>query len=264
MKSKFRVKMLNKIFILLILINYNYGLKSLFWNLRTFGENRAKPEYGNELSKIVEEFDLLLFAELRDWNCYTTDCYLKSYFKEYLSGYELFITPPLHYCDKHHSGAEEYGIFIKENIHPIEKKIISYSGCEFIRPPWGIYIQTNELELVIIVFHSMPGSKNELVALDKVFQEFSVYSKNILLMGDLNTGCEYTSFDYINKFNIGKSYEWILSKSDFTNEKLNCPYDRIIATHEMKKHISKSGSLTENNEALRINSDHYPIFVEIN
>ena len=241
-------------------MNFFYtNLSLMFWNLRTFGIHRASYEHGVELAKIGSGFDILLFAEVKDSLCVGIHCPLKTYFETYFPQHQVIITKPLHYCHNENAGSEEYAILVRnmtyEPVHYEDK------DCLFIRPPHGVRIHVGEEEYVILVFHSNPGNKNELIALGKVFEQFG--NKNILLMGDLNTGCHYVSFEDLNQYEIGKNYGWKLSETQFTNFERTCPYDRIVSTKDIFHKLHNQRVLNQNEEAERIRSDHYPIAVEL-
>jgi hypothetical protein len=183
---------------------------------------------------------------------------LKTFFENHFPDYHLYLSPSLHYCRKNKLGSEEYAILVKKNLN-LSVDFIHYndSNCEFIRRPYGI--QLNHFWRVLL-FHSNPNNENELVSLSKVFEQFG--NQKTLLMGDLNTGCHYVSFDKLNEFPIGKNYKWLLSEHLYTNLEKSCPYDRIITTPDINKLCRNAKVLNENQEAERIKSDHYPISVE--
>jgi hypothetical protein len=255
-KDDMIIQTMSKLFFLLLICNV-LSHPILFWNIRTFGVHRATPEVGEQLQQIVSPYDVLLFAEIRSWEGKE----IRSYFDHYLSNYTMLISPPLHFCHSDtHSGSEEYGLFVK-NTFPYKVEMVSYEDpqCKFIRRPFGLKIHSSP-EYHILVFHSMPGNKQELILLDDVLRHFS---PNVVLLGDLNTGCEYTSFSELNHFPIRSNYTWVLPDKKYTNFHLNCPYDRIIATYTSKNDLSFPKVLCNGNEASRIGSDHYPITVEL-
>lgn len=234
-------------------------LSLLFWNLRTFGVHRASAEHGQELSKIASSFDILLFAEVKDSECSGIHCPLQTFFQTYFPEHHVLLSPPLHYCNHQNAGSEEYAILIKSN----QYEFVHYEDkdCLFIRPPYGIRIHEGGQDYVILLFHSNPGNKNELIALEKVFKQFG--NQNILLMGDLNTGCRYVSFDELNHYSIGQNYKWKLDQHVFTNFEKSCPYDRIVSTNDVYDHLDNGRVLNLYREAERIGSDHYPIAVDL-
>lgn len=236
------------------------SLQLLFWNLRTFGVHRASYEHGVELGKIGASFDILLFAEVKDSECQGTQCPLHTYFQNYFPNHQIYISNPLHYCDQQHSGSEEYGILVRNNI-TFEPVRYQDKECLFIRPPHGIKIHLHDKKYTILVFHSNPGNKNELIGLQKVFEQLG--NQNILLMGDLNTGCHYVSFEELNRNEIGKNYGWKLDPKVVTNFERTCPYDRIVSTKDIFDSLTNARVLNRDEEAERIRSDHYPIAVEL-
>jgi hypothetical protein len=232
----------------------------LFWNLRTFGKNRANPENGNQLYQISSSYDILLFAEIKDSDCSNhTECPLKTFFETHFQEYDLLLSPSLHYCDHRHAGSEEYAILVKKNLF-LNMKMIHYEDpeCLFIRTPYGIQIG-NDFHL--LVFHSNPNNERELVSLTKVFEQFG--NRKTLMMGDLNTGCHYVSFSKLREYEIGRNYSWLLSETDYSNVEKTCPYDRIVSTRDISEYMVNGKVLNQNEEAKRIQSDHYPISIEI-
>jgi hypothetical protein len=248
--------------VFLTLVCYVSSLSILFWNLRTFGVHRASHEHGIELSKIASSFDIILFAEIKDAECAKERpfmCPMKSFFTKYLPEHQIYLSPPLHYCDQSAAGSEQYGILLKhipyEPIHYEDKE------CLFIRPPYGVRIHYEGQTLVILVFHSHPGSKEELIGLEKVFAYFG--NENVLMLGDLNTGCHYITFQELERYPIGSNYTWVLGKNDFTNLEKSCPYDRIVSTQDPSFRVKSAQVLKQYREAERIGSDHYPICVTV-
>lgn len=235
------------------------SLQLLFWNLRTFGIHRASREHGLELSNIVSSYDIALFAEVKDANCTELFCPIRTFFQNYFPQHQIYLSPPLHYCNHQHAGSEEYGILLKN----IPYEIVHYPDpdCLFIRPPYGVRIHEEGKEMVVLVFHSNPGNKNELIALEKVFEYFG--NENILLMGDLNTGCHYVSFEELKQYPIGKNYGWKLGEDVYTNFEKSCPYDRIVSTQDLFPYLHNAQVLNYAKEAERIGSDHYPISVNV-
>ena len=254
------MKISHRAFLVFCFLSCTLSVNVLFWNLRTFGLHRASANNGIQLSQITSGYDILMFAEIKDANC-TGEimCPLKMFFRTYFPEYNLYLSPPLHYCDGRHSGAEEYAILIKNTI-PYEPLHYEDTECLFIRPPHGIRIKESQ-ELVLLVFHSNPGNKRELVALEKVFDSFG--QDHIVLMGDLNTGCKYVSFEELSSYGIGQKFHWKLSKDIYTNLEKSCPYDRIVSTKDMERHVNNAKVLNNDAEAERIQSDHYPIQCEI-
>lgn len=254
--------MILRYLVVLNILVYCNAIDVLFWNLRTFGTGRATPEIGKQLHDIVTSSDIIMFAELKDAECYTGNkCFLKDYFNTYLPDFTFIMSPPLHYCNGYINGAEEYGFLVKSSLN-ISTQLLFYpdNECLFIRTPYALYVNSS---FIIVVFHSMPGNANELEHLGDVITYFSNVTKNVILLGDLNTGCKYTSFVTLDKYPIRMSYDWLLRDDDFTNIHLNCPYDRIISTKELSSSVFGSRVLKEANEASRIGSDHYPIATTI-
>jgi hypothetical protein len=183
------------------------------------------------------------------------------FFEKYFPDYHLNLSPPLHYChSESHSGSEEYGLFVKKSF-PYNFTMVSYpdSQCKMIRRPFGLTFDSPQ-PFTVLLFHSMPGNKQELVLLDDVMQHFGDHT---FLMGDLNTGCEYISFSELDHFPIRSNRTWVLGDRKYTNLHLCCPYDRILATYTMKNDLSFPRVECNNKEADRIQSDHYPISVQL-
>jgi hypothetical protein len=238
------------------------SIQMMFWNLRTFGEHRATDPIGQQLYQIGSAFDILLFAEVRDSDCNQhTTCPLSKFFEKYFPEYQVFLSPSLHYCSNTHSGSEEYAMLVKRNLD-FNISMIHYQDkdCLFIRRPYGLNLKMNHTDYNLLLFHSNPNNQKELVALSDVFHQFG--NQRTFLMGDLNTGCHYVSFDTLRGFEIGKEYDWLLSERSFTNVEQSCPYDRIVSTRDISGRLRNQRVLNQNNEAGRINSDHYPIAVE--
>lgn len=242
----------------------NNSIQVLFWNLRTFGEHRATDQIGQQLHQIGSPFDILLFAEVRDSDCNKNpSCPLSKFFQKYFQEYQLFLSPSLHYCSDDHSGSEEYAILVRRNIGLDNISMIHYEDkdCVFIRRPYGLKITKKQFNYNILLFHSNPNNQKELVTLTDVFHQFG--NQQTFLMGDLNTGCHYISFDTLRNYEIGNEYNWLLSEKSFTNVEQTCPYDRILSTRDISYRLRNPRVLNLNNEAGRINSDHYPIAVEM-
>lgn len=239
-------------------------VRIMFWNLRTFGEHRATNEIGEQLRQISSPYDILLFAEVRDSDCNThPSCPLSKFFETYFPEYQIFLSPSLHYCSDSHSGSEEYAMLVRRSLSFDNISMIHYEDkdCIFIRRPYGLKMTKNHMDYHFLLFHSNPNNERELVSLSSVFHQFG--DQRILLLGDLNTGCHYVSFETLDSYEIRKNYSWILSENMFTNVEQTCPYDRIISTNDISSHLQNQKVLNENNEAHRIKSDHYPIAVEI-
>jgi hypothetical protein len=236
----------------------------MFWNLRTFGEHRATDEVGEQLRQIASPYDILLFAEVRDSDCNThPTCPLGKFFETHFPEYKLYLSPSLHYCSDSHSGSEEYAILVRRSLSFDNVSMVHYEDrdCIFIRRPYGLKVIKDKIDYHLLLFHSNPNNEKELVALSDVFHQFG--DQRILLLGDLNTGCHYVSFETLDGFDIRKNYNWLLSETSFTNVEQTCPYDRVIATKDISCKLQGQRVLNMNNEAHRINSDHYPIAVEL-
>jgi hypothetical protein len=236
----------------------------MFWNLRTFGEHRASDEVGKQLYQIASPFDILLFAEVRDSDCSThSTCPIKTFFEKYFSDYQVFLSPSLHYCTNTHSGSEEYAMLVRRTVSFEHVSIVSYDDkdCLFIRRPFGLEWVKDGMKYHLLLFHSNPNNQKELVKLSDVFHQFN--DQRTLLMGDLNTGCHYVSFEKLNDYDIRKNYDWLLSENSFTNVEQSCPYDRIISTKDISCRLYHPRVLNQNQEAKRIQSDHYPITIEL-
>jgi hypothetical protein len=239
---------------------YSHPVRVLFWNLRTFGKNRANSQNGAQLYEITSSHDILLFAEIKDSDCSThTECPLRTFFETHFPEFDLYLSPSLHYCDHQHSGSEEYAMLVRKSFFS-QISMIHYQDpeCLFIRPPYGLKIDN---DFNIFVFHSNPNNERELVSLSQVFEQFG--NKKTLLMGDLNTGCHYVPFSKLREFEIGRNYSWLLSESEFSNLEKTCPYDRIVSTTDIVDHLIHGQVLNQGQEAGRIQSDHYPISIEI-
>jgi len=254
-----------KIFSFLVLFHLVASIHIMFWNLRTFGEHRASDEIGKQLYQISSSHDILLFAEIRDSDCNTNPkCPLSQFFTQHFPDYQLFLSPSLHYCSSgEHSGSEEYAILVRRINNFNNLSMIHYEDkdCLFIRRPYGIRILMNGMYYNILLFHSNPNNEKELIALADVFHQFG--DQRTILMGDLNTGCHYVSFEKLNAYEIRRNYDWLLSEQSFTNVEQTCPYDRVISTKDMTSRISHQRVLNQNNEAHRILSDHYPIAIDL-
>ena len=252
--------------IFLTLFIYNVSSASvsptrlLFWNLRTFGKGRATEAHGIELASIVSSYDILLFAEIKDSDCESNQfCSIKEFFEKFLPNYHLYLSPSLYYDTPFKkSGSEQYAILTKKNI---SVQTIEYQDHEstFIRRPFGIQL-TNGVK--VLVFHSHPNSETELVSLSKVFRYFG--NQKTILLGDLNTGCHYVSFDTLDQNDIRKDYDWLIPETTLTNADQTCPYDRILSTKDISHSCQQGYVLNQNKEAKRIDSDHYPIGIECN
>jgi hypothetical protein len=254
--------MIKLLFILLSFVAWIDCFGILFWNLRTFGKNRATNENGQSLYQITNAYDVLLFAEIKDSDCQKDmDCPLKTFFQTHFQDYELYLSPTLHYCDHRNAGSEEYALLVRKGLFS-STKMVHYDDqeCLFIRPPYGLEVEMDGEKLNILLFHSNPNNLKELVELAQVFRQFG--NRKTILMGDLNTGCHYVSFDTLKSYDIGKNYTWLLSEKTFTNVEQTCPYDRIIFTNDIANHGCRGDVMNKNNEAKRIQSDHYPISIE--
>lgn len=241
------------------------SVRLMFWNLRTFGEHRATDEIGQQLYQISSPHDILLFAEIRDSDCSIhPDCPMKQFFNKHFPDYQVFLSPSLHYCTKIHSGSEEYAMLVRKINTFDDISMIEYidKDCLFIRRPYGLRIVKDDVPYSVVLFHSNPNNQKELIALSSVFQQFG--DQRILLMGDLNTGCHYVSFESLDPYDIRRNYDWILDGQSYTNVEKTCPYDRIISTKDITCLLSHPMVLNQNNEANRIRSDHYPIEIELN
>ena len=248
-------------FCLWMWITYSLPLNLLFWNLRTFGKGRATEEHGKQMAQITQNYDILLFAEIKDSECsQVVDCPLRKFFETHFPSYQLFLSPPLYYDTPFKkSGSEQYAILVKKTISSIH--MIEYPDHEtiFIRRPFGIELSD---QVKVLLFHSHPNSEKELLSLSNVFRFFG--NQKTILMGDLNTGCHYVGFEKLNDFDIRKDFDWLISETIFTNYEQTCPYDRILATKDIS-HFCKDGYvLNQSQEAKRIDSDHYPIGIQCN
>ena len=88
--------------------------------------------------------------------------------------------------------------------------------------------------------------------------DVALNSGNVLILGDLNSDCDYYNNEVEKEFD---EWHWVINdKEDTTSGESNCAYDRIIASNELKEKVIRHG-IEKNTE--KEHSDHYLIWVEV-
>ncbi|XP_014772757.1 deoxyribonuclease gamma [Octopus bimaculoides] len=170
---------------------------------------------------------------------------------------------------------EQYGFLyrkkhIKYNTQTLSKKTANL----FRRPPLvGTFSLPYDdiTEVTIIGIHvDSDNVKEEMDSLVEVINELEkkVSQKNFVIMGTLNTDCQYCNDECKKNLLIVKdmSYKWLIS-DDTTVEDNSCTYDQAIITGSNLKHVVQdAGSVFHFDKEYKLSAqmaekvtDHYPI-----
>ena len=149
---------------------------------------------------------------------------------------------------------------------------------EFHREPFVVRfkVKSNGFDFSLIGIHTDPD-----IAVKEINNLVLVYDDSLrrwdeedaLILGDFNAGCSYVSKN--DWPNIGlwndKRFLWMIDHSADTTVKgsTSCPYDRFVATGEMKSKASNAKVFRfddvyglDSDFAYTV-SDHYPIEVDL-
>lgn len=255
------------------------SLKIASFNVQVFGLKKANtPEIISILAKIVQRYDIILIQEIREPTGSALQILLD---KTNQLGPNRYMNITSARLGRTNS-KEQYAFLYRpgKDLKIVDSFQDSDAHDVFQREPFSVRFKSTKTvleEFTLMAIHVDPGeAKEEIIALPVAVQDARKFFKsdNILIMGDLNAGCNYLSKKSLKAIRAASpDLEWIVSdKADTTVSKNKCAYDRFIAykdkmldavrTETVKVFNYDSEYKLAQEEALDI-SDHYPIELEL-
>jgi hypothetical protein len=217
------------------------------WNLQAFGT--AKANDATKLNVIVQtikngNYDIFFVEEIKDESGTAFKILCDAFKDEYncITSSRAGRT----------ASKEQYGVIYKKTVQILS--IFDYNPDtqdRWERPPFEISISKHEQNYTIYVNHLKPEAvQAEMNNLESLIGDNN--PNNIIILGDLNAGCQY----YINNGQNFKNWHWVITNDeDTTSGNTNCAYDRFILNYAAYRYY-KENSIDNNNLGI---SDHYPI-----
>ncbi|XP_034046652.1 deoxyribonuclease-1 isoform X2 [Thalassophryne amazonica] len=254
------------------------------FNIKSFGDKKASnTTLMNIISKIVHRYDIILIQEVRDSDLSATKKLMEHVNKDSPQWkYSHIVSEPL----GRSRYKERYLFLYREEMVSVAKNYIYDDGCEpcgtdtFIREPFVVMFSSSHSavrNVVLIPQHTSPDfAVEETDALYDVVTDVRNRWKtnDIVVLGDLNTGCQYVSGSDWEKIRLftDKSFHWLIpDEADTTVSHTNCPYDRIVVTADMMEGVMPDSAEVydymrdlhlSHNLALAV-SDHFPVEVKL-
>jgi len=250
-------------------------LKIASFNIQIFGESkREKEDVMEVLTKIAQEFDIMLIQELRDREEETTPYYLQRINEAV--GYSKYAFERSERVGRT-SSKEAYAYFYNtDKVEFIEGSAYLYndSGDVFEREPYITSFKSGNFDFTLVGIHVKPDdADSEIGHLTDVV--ISVLAKNpnekdIIVMGDFNAdGRYFNEDDDTNSFKASE-FHWVITNNMDTMTKSDWTYDRMVMMDSTLNHeyIENSASVFYFDEEHGIDdevfiwevSDHYPIY----
>ncbi|KAL5488567.1 hypothetical protein EMCRGX_G017525 [Ephydatia muelleri] len=253
------------------------GLKIGAFNVQIFGQEKLQDRVTmNVLSKIVRRFDVLLIEEIRSNTNDVIPTLLNIVNKPFgRAVYKLRISERLGTT----SSKEQYAFVYRSDTVKITDDYQYPTNEDFERPPYSVLVapQNEKVgEFFLLGVHVRPDNAfSEINNLHTAFLAASDHygTQRGIILGDFNAGCSYLSTKKYRQLSLvtDTSFTWILDQNTYTNVKMTCPYDRIVAHRSIVPVVDvktakvflfdEAYSLTEDQAAAV--SDHYPVEVHI-
>lgn len=266
-----------------ITISPTEPLKIAAFNIQIFGKSkREKEDVMEVLTKIAQEFDIMLIQELRDSKEATTPYYLQRINEAV--GYPKYAFQRSERVGRS-SSKEAYAYFYNtDKVEFIEGSAYLYDDSDdvFEREPYVASFKSGNFDFTLVGIHIKPSDAySEIANLEDVYH--SVRKKNpgefdTIFMGDFNAdGTYFNENDNRNPFK-SPGRHWVITNDMDTMTKTDWTYDRIVLMDSTFFSEYDRGSGTKNgnagvfyfdkeygitdNQLVWDISDHYPVYAE--
>ncbi|CAL8071424.1 unnamed protein product [Orchesella dallaii] len=246
------------------------------FNLKQFGAKKANSEeILKVIAKIVSRYDLIALQEITDVK--------EKAIKTLMQAISYESEHPYHYIISTRVGRtkqkEQYALVFRPEVFQVKNHFVfnDAEGDIFSREPQiaEVTLKGNGAKFAIINIHVAPrNASTEIDALVDVHSwvENRLNLKNIIIIGDLNAGCDYIRKKdraNIRLITNTQKYKWLIPDSqDTTVGTTKCSYDRIIISGPYVEKNWLHGTAVpfefdtvfglEKKSALNV-SDHYPV-----
>lgn len=215
------------------------------WNLQVYGDSKASnPEKFPVIVETIQSFDIIALQEIRDADGSSIDVLCDA-----LPEHECLVSSRAGNTQM----KEQYVIAYKPQFTYLGHKDYNpeLSGI-FNRPPYLATFSWNDVEFSLVTMHTDPDVVSaEMAVLDDMF---NTYMENIILLGDLNTDCDYYNLPGAQL----TDFTWHVD-FDTTSSATTCSYDQIITSRNNDFGILSMGAVVIDQEI----SDHYPVYAEV-
>ncbi|CAG02070.1 unnamed protein product [Tetraodon nigroviridis] len=207
--------------VFLVLLQLSHPLLLGAFNIKSFGDKKASNETLMDIiSQIVHRYDIILIQEVRDSDLSAT----KKLMERVNRGSPLYshiVSEPL----GRSTYKERYLFLYREASVSVAKNYTYDDGCEpcgtdtFSREPFVVMFSSKQAAVgnfVLIPQHTSPSSAvEEIDALYDVVADVGRRwnTKDILLLGDFNAGCNYVTGSDWQKIRLftDKSFHWLIT-----------------------------------------------------
>ncbi|ODM91276.1 Deoxyribonuclease-1 [Orchesella cincta] len=246
------------------------------FNLKQFGSKKVNSEdVLRVIAKIVSRYDLIALQEITDVKEQAIKSLMQAISFESEHPYHYVISPRVGRTKQ----KEQYALVFRANVFQVKNHLIfnDDEGDIFSREPQiaEVILKGNGAKFAIINVHVAPrNASTEINALVDAHSwvEDRLKLKNIILLGDLNAGCDYIrkkDRPNIRLMTNTQKYKWLIPDSqDTTVGTTKCSYDRIIISGQYMERNWLHGTAKpfefdvsfglEKKLALNV-SDHYPV-----
>ena len=253
------------------------GLKISAFNIQIFGKaKREKENVMNVLTKIAQEFDIMLVQEIRDREEKTIPYYLQKINDEI--GYQKYDFIRSERLGRTTSKEAYSYIYNIDKVQFIEGSEYVYNDVNdvFEREPYIASFRSGNFDFTLVGIHVKPDDADaEIGYLANVVNSILAENpneKDIIVMGDFNADGTY--FDEDDNANPFKSpgFYWVITNDMDTMTKTSWTYDRMVIKDSTfdYEYIENSATVFYFDTEYGISdetfvwevSDHYPIYAD--
>lgn len=256
--------------------NQESEIKVASFNIQIFGKTKRKnQDVMEELSKIVQEFDIVFIQELRDAQEETALYFLDQINKDLGSSKFAFIkSERAGRTSSKESSAYFYNTSQVEFLEGTDY-LFHDSDDIFEREPYIASFKSGNFDFTLVGIHVKPNdAEKEIASLDIVVNsilEKNPSEKDVIVMGDFNAdGSYFDELSDINPFK-GLQYHWMITNDMDTMIITDWTYDRIVIMDDTfnSEYVPNSAGVFYFDKEYGILdfdfikkiSDHYPVFV---
>ncbi|XP_037331913.2 deoxyribonuclease-1-like isoform X2 [Pungitius pungitius] len=250
------------------LLHLSTSLRLGAFNIQTFGKAKIeKVEVMDIITTIVHRYDIILIQEVRDSDLTATEKLMDHVNKRSID-YNYTVSEPL----GPNTYKERYLFLYRTSMVSVLDTNQYPEGGAFTRPPYAVKFSSPHTvvkEFVLIPQHTTPtAAVKQIDALRDVVDDVitRMATNNVVLLGDFNAGCTYvkeSDWKDIRLFTEDR-FHWLITNTQFSSVKKDCPYDRIVVTNEMNIGVKPNSAQVYRFDKASNVSDHYPVEVELN
>lgn len=181
-----------------------------FWNVKNLSDKGLDRDgKGIYIIQFIPKCDIIGMVEIR-----SAKIDMANLFEEKLK--EAGFSYDCEEGDSKGSGSRKEKALVcikKKDLSSVEKDEFEDNDGEFSRPPTFFHFTFKKKGFVIVPFHSTPGSKEELVAFQKVVDSaiHKYPGHNYFFGGDFNTGTNYQSANFLKSINYFNELAQLIS-----------------------------------------------------